>query len=205
MKIKLTYFVLILLILNSFCFAQQVFPYLELKNDEDFEKIDAISVDNKFDFHHLLGNLATKLIYKNNTNEEIPAQFIYPYQTNQNLVELKVWVDEKLIEIKSKSIIEIRKELKTIDASTLFKNQKNNQFLKVDLGKIPANAKIKVELKIAKIVLENQLNYQLTFPELITKRTESFTQINRWNSNLNGFPKILILKFIFQEISQSLK
>ena len=189
MKIKLTYFVLILLILNSFCFAQQVFPYLELKNDEDFEKIDAISVDNKFDFHHLLGNLATKLIYKNNTNEEIPAQFIYPYQTNQNLVELKVWVDEKLIEIKSKSIIEIRKELKTIDASTLFKNQKNNQFLKVDLGKIPANAKIKVELKIVKIVLENQLNYQLTFPELITKRTESFTQINRWNSNLSGFPK----------------
>ena len=188
MKIKPTYFILIVLILNSFCFAQQIFPYLELKNDEDFEKIEAISIENKFTFHHILGNLTTKLIYKNNTNEEISAQFIYPYQTNQNLYELKAFVNDKVFEIQSKSISYIRKELKNIDASTIFKNQKNNQFLRLDLGKIPAKATIKVELKVAKIVDENEKKYQLSFPEFITKRTESYTQINRENTNLNGFP-----------------
>ncbi|MEG0930749.1 OmpA family protein [Algoriella sp.] len=45
-----------------------------------------------------------------------------------------------------------------------------------------------MELKVAKIVDENEKKYQLNFPEFITKRTESYTQINRENTSLNGFP-----------------
>ena len=95
------------------------------------------------------------------------------------MYELKAFVNDKIFEIQSKSIVDIRKELKNIDASTIFKNQQNNQVLQLDLGKIPANATLKIQLKLSKIVEENSLNYQVSFPEFIVKRTESFTQIHR--------------------------
>ncbi|WP_413533874.1 OmpA family protein [Empedobacter brevis] len=197
--------------MNIFCCAQEIFPYLELKNDEDFEKIEALSLENNYNFHHLLGNLNSVFTYQNNSKEEVSARFIYPYQSSQNIFELKAFVNNKVFEIQSKSIVDIRKELKSIDASTVFRNQKNNQFLQLDLGKIPANAKIKIQLKVSKIVEEDKLNYQLSFPEFITKRTESFTQINRWNNELNGFPKNINSKihlsgnFPLTEISSDLK
>ncbi|WP_282630547.1 OmpA family protein [Empedobacter sedimenti] len=205
------YFTFFYLVLSFFCSAQQTFPYLELKNNEDFKKISAISLTNKFTFHHSLGNLTSTFHYINSSEENVDAQFIYPYQTNQNLYELKAFVNDQMFEIQSKSISSIRKELKNIDASTIFKKQKNNQFLRLNLGKVPPKATIKVELKIAKIVTENRTNYQLTFPEFITKRTESFTQINRENSILNGFPSkinseiILSGNFKISKIDSNLK
>ncbi|MDM1548420.1 OmpA family protein [Empedobacter falsenii] len=162
---------------------------MELKNEEDFEKIEAISLENNYNFHHLLGNLSHNLTFQNNSSEDISAKFIYPYQPSQNVYELKAFVNDKIFEIQSKSIVDIRKELKNIDASTIFKNQQNNQVLQLDLGKIPANATLKIQLKVSKIVEENSLNYQVSFPEFIVKRTESFTQIHHWNNQLNGFPK----------------
>ena len=205
------YFTFFYLVLSFFCSAQQTFPYLELKNEEDFEKITAISLANQFTYHHLLGNLMSTFLYKNNSENAIEAQFIYPYQTNQNLYELKAFVNDQIFEIQSKSISSIRKELKNIDASTIFKKQQNNQFLRLNLGKIPPKATIKVELRIAKIVSENKANYQLIYPEFITKRTESFTQINRENSILNGFPSkinseiILSGTFSISKIDSDLK
>ncbi|HAR73881.1 MAG TPA: hypothetical protein DCR77_10815 [Flavobacteriaceae bacterium] len=162
---------------------------MELQNEEDFEKIEAISLENDYNFHHLLGNLSHNFTFQNNSSEDILAKFIYPYQASQNVYELKAFVNDKIFEIQSKSIVDIRKELKNIDASTIFKNQQNNQVLQLDLEKIPANATLKVQLKVSKIVEENSLNYQVSFPEFIVKRTESFTQIHRWNNQLNGFPK----------------
>jgi len=162
---------------------------LELQNEEDFEKIEAISLENDYNFHHLLGNLSHNFTFQNNSSEDILAKFIYPYQASQNLYELKAFVNDKVFEIQSKSIVDIRKELKNIDASTIFKNQQNNQVLQLDLGKIPAHATLKIQLKVSKIVEENSLNYQVSFLEFIVKRTESFTQIHRWNNQLNGYPK----------------
>jgi Ca-activated chloride channel family protein len=103
---------------------------LELKNEEDFEKIDAISLENNYNFHHLLGNLSHTFTFLNNSSEDISAKFIYPYQPSQNVYELKAFVNDKIFEIQSKSIVDIRKELKNIDASTIFKNQHNNQVLR---------------------------------------------------------------------------
>ncbi|WP_291087755.1 MULTISPECIES: OmpA family protein [unclassified Empedobacter] len=162
---------------------------MELQNEEDFEKIEAISLENDYNFHHLLGNLSHNFTFQNNSSEDILAKFIYPYQASQNLYELKAFVNDKVFEIQSKSIVDIRKELKNIDASTIFKNQQNNQVLQLDLGKIPAHATLKIQLKVSKIVEENSLNYQVSFLEFIVKRTESFTQIHRWNNQLNGYPK----------------
>jgi len=162
---------------------------LELKDEDDFEKIEAISLENDYNFHHLLGNLSHNFTFQNNSSEDISAKFIYPYQASQNVYELKAFVNDKVFEIQSKSIVDIRKELKNIDASTIFKNQQNNQVLQLDLGKIPAHATLKIKLKVSKIVEENNLNYQVSFLEFIVKRTESFTQIHRWNNQLNGFPK----------------
>ncbi len=182
------YFSVILIFLSTFCFAQQVFPYLELKNDDDFEKIESASLHNNFTFHHLLVDLKSELIYKNKSDQEIDAKFIYPYQSNQNVYYLKAFVNDETFEIQSKSIASIRKDLKIIDASTIFKTPGKNSYLTLNLGKIPAFATIKIEIKIAKIVDKTEFDYQLTFPEFITKRTESFTQIKRWNTSLNGFP-----------------
>jgi len=162
---------------------------LELQNEEDFEKIEAISLENDYNFHHLLGNLSHNFTFQNNSSEDILAKFIYPYQASQNVYELKAFVNDKVFEIQSKSIVDIRKELKNIDASTIFKNQQNNQVLQLDLGKIPAHATLKIQLKVSKIIEENSLNYQVSFLEFIVKRTESFTQIHRWNNQLNGYPK----------------
>ncbi|MFV0142527.1 OmpA family protein [Empedobacter falsenii] len=162
---------------------------MELQNEEDFEKIEAISLENDYNFHHLLGNLSHNFTFQNNSSEDILAKFIYPYQASQNVYELKAFVNDKVFEIQSKSIVDIRKELKNIDASTIFKNQQNNQVLQLDLGKIPAHATLKIQLKVSKIVEENSLNYQVSFLEFIVKRTESFTQIHRWNNQLNGYPK----------------
>jgi len=162
---------------------------LELKDEDDYEKIEAISLENDYNFHHLLGNLSHNFTFQNNSSEDISAKFIYPYQASQNVYELKAFVNDKVFEIQSKSIVDIRKELKNIDASTIFKNQQNNQVLQLDLGKIPAHATLKIKLKVSKIVEENNLNYQVSFLEFIVKRTESFTQIHRWNNQLNGFPK----------------
>ncbi|MGV0969875.1 OmpA family protein [Empedobacter sp.] len=162
---------------------------MELKDEDDFEKIEAISLENDYNFHHLLGNLSHNFTFQNNSSEDISAKFIYPYQASQNVYELKAFVNDKVFEIQSKSIVDIRKELKNIDASTIFKNQQNNQVLQLDLGKIPAHATLKIKLKVSKIVEENNLNYQVSFLEFIVKRTESFTQIHRWNNQLNGFPK----------------
>ncbi len=189
MNAKNLFFSIFFILLNTFCCAQQIFPYLELKNEEDFEKIDAISLENNYNFHHLLGNLSHTFTFLNNSSEDISAKFIYPYQPSQNVYELKAFVNDKIFEIQSKSIVDIRKELKNIDASTIFKNQHNNQVLQLDLGKIPANTILKIQLKVSKIVEENSFNYQVSFPEFIVKRTESFTQIHRWNNQLNGFPK----------------
>lgn len=189
MNTKNLYFSFIFFILTTFCNAQQIFPYLELKSDDDFEKIEATSLDNTYNFHHLLGNINSTYLFQNHSSEEISAKFIYPYQPSQNIYELKAFVNDKAFEVQSKSIVDIRKELKNIDASTVFKTQKNNQFLQLDFGKIPANATIKIKLKVSKIIDENNLSYQLSFPEFIVKRTESFTQINRWNTKLNGFSK----------------
>lgn len=189
MNAKSLFFSIFFILLNTFCCAQQIFPYLELKNEEDFENIEAISLENNYNFHHLLGNLSHNFSFQNNSSEDISAKFIYPYQPSQNVYELKAFVNDKIFEIQSKSIVDIRKELKNIDASTIFKNQQNNQVLQLDLGKIPANATLKIQLKLSKIVEENSLNYQVSFPEFIVKRTESFTQIHRWNNQLNGFPK----------------
>jgi len=162
---------------------------LELKDEDDFEKIEAISLENDYNFHHLLGNLSHNFTFQNNSSEDILAKFIYPYQASQNVYELKAFVNDKVFEIQSKSIVDIRKELKNIDASTIFKNQQNNQVLQLDLGKIPAHATLKIQLKVSKIIEENSLNYQVSFLEFIVKRTESFTQIHRWNNQLNGYPK----------------
>ncbi|WP_291077425.1 MULTISPECIES: OmpA family protein [unclassified Empedobacter] len=162
---------------------------MELQNEEDFEKIEAISLENDYNFHHLLGNLSHNFTFQNNSSEDILAKFIYPYQASQNVYELKAFVNDKVFEIQSKSIVDIRKELKNIDASTIFKNQQNNQVLQLDLGKIPAHATLKIQLKVSKIIEENSLNYQVSFLEFIVKRTESFTQIHRWNNQLNGYPK----------------
>ncbi|WP_312149023.1 OmpA family protein [Empedobacter sp.] len=162
---------------------------MELKDEDDYEKIEAISLENDYNFHHLLGNLSHNFTFQNNSSEDISAKFIYPYQASQNVYELKAFVNDKVFEIQSKSIVDIRKELKNIDASTIFKNQQNNQVLQLDLGKIPAHATLKIKLKVSKIVEENNLNYQVSFLEFIVKRTESFTQIHRWNNQLNGFPK----------------
>ncbi len=189
MNTKNLFFSIFFILLNTFCCAQQIFPYLELQNEEDFEKIEAISLENDYNFHHLLGNLSHNFTFQNNSSEDISAKFIYPYQASQNVYELKAFVNDKVFEIQSKSIVDIRKELKNIDASTIFKNQHNNQVLQLDLGKIPANTILKIQLKVSKIVEENSLNYQVSFPEFIIKRTESFTQIHRWNNQLNGFPK----------------
>lgn len=189
MNTKNLFFSIFFILLNTFCCAQQIFPYLELQNEEDFEKIEAISLENDYNFHHLLGNLSHNFTFQNNSSEDISAKFIYPYQASQNVYELKAFVNDKVFEIQSKSIVDIRKELKNIDASTIFKNQQNNQVLQLDLGKIPAHATLKIKLKVSKIVEENNLNYQVSFLEFIVKRTESFTQIHRWNNQLNGFPK----------------
>lgn len=189
MNTKNLFFSFFFFILSTFCYAQQIFPYLELKNNTDFEKIEAISLENTYHFHHLLGNLSSIYSFQNLSSEEISAKFIYPYQPSQNIYELKAFINDKVFEIQSKSIFDIRKELKNIDASTIFKKQKNNQVLQLDLGLIPANATIKIQLKVSKIIEENDLNYQVSFPDFIVKRTESFTQINRWNAELNGFPK----------------
>ncbi|WP_291095760.1 MULTISPECIES: OmpA family protein [unclassified Empedobacter] len=162
---------------------------MELKDEDDFEKIEAISLENDYNFHHLLGNLSHNFTFQNNSSEDILAKFIYPYQASQNVYELKAFVNDKVFEIQSKSIVDIRKELKNIDASTIFKNQQNNQVLQLDLGKIPAHATLKIQLKVSKIIEENSLNYQVSFLEFIVKRTESFTQIHRWNNQLNGYPK----------------
>lgn len=189
MNAKNLFFSIFFILLNTFCCAQQIFPYLELKNEEDFEKIEAISLENDYNFHHLLGNLSHNFTFQNNSSEDILAKFIYPYQASQNVYELKAFVNDKVFEIQSKSIVDIRKELKNIDASTIFKNQQNNQVLQLDLGKIPAHATLKIQLKVSKIVEENSLNYQVSFLEFIVKRTESFTQIHRWNNQLNGYPK----------------
>ncbi|WP_353098059.1 OmpA family protein [Empedobacter brevis] len=189
MKTKRLYFSIIFIVLNVFCFGQQIFPYLELKNDEDFEKIEAVYLENTYRFHHLLGNLSSSFHFTNRSNDEVSAKFIYPYHASQNVYELKAFVNDKVFEINSKSIAEIRKDLKNIDASTIFKNKKNNQVLQLDLGKIPANAIIRIQLNVSKITEENDLYYQLYFPEFIIKRTESFSQIHRWNMKLNGFPK----------------
>lgn len=186
---KKIHFLLFFIILNTFCCAQQIFPYLELKNDDDFEKIEAIKLENNYSFHHLLGNQSSIYHFQNKSEDEISAKFIYPYQVSQNIYELKAIVNENVFEIQSKSIVDIRKELKNIDASTIFKAQKNNQVLQLDLGKIPANATIIIQLKTSRIIEENNLNYQLSFPEFIVKRTESFTQINRWNNKINGYPQ----------------
>ncbi len=211
MKKRLSILFFLLISLNQFVFAQTIFPYLELKDETDFEKIKAISLDNQFSFHHFLGNLNSTYLFENNSEEAIPAQFIYPYQSNQNIYQLKVFVNQDLFEIKSKSIAEIRKELKNIDASTIFKNQQNGQVLRLDLGKIPPKSQIKVELKLAKIVEETNLNYRLNFPDFIVKRTEAFTQINRWNNQLNGFPSTqqstisISGNFPFNQIDSELK
>ncbi len=189
MNTKNLFFSFFFILLNTFCCAQQIYPYLELQNEEDFEKIEAISLENDYNFHHLLGNLSHNFTFQNNSSEDILAKFIYPYQASQNLYELKAFVNDKVFEIQSKSIVDIRKELKNIDASTIFKNQQNNQVLQLDLGKIPAHATLKIQLKVSKIVEENSLNYQVSFLEFIVKRTESFTQIHRWNNQLNGYPK----------------
>ncbi|HJD86936.1 MAG TPA: hypothetical protein K8W08_05690, partial [Empedobacter falsenii] len=159
------FFFISFLILKTCCNAQQIFPYLELKSDNDFEKIEAISLDNTYNFHHLLGNISSTYLFQNHSSEEISAKFIYPYQPSQNIYELKAFVNDKAFEVQSKSIVDIRKELKNIDASTVFKTQKNNQFLQLDLGKIPANATIIIQLKTSRIIEENNLNYQLSFPE----------------------------------------
>lgn len=189
MNAKNLFFPIFFILLNTFCCAQQIFPYLELKNEEDFEKIEAISLENNYSFNHLLGNLSHIFTFQNNSSEDILAKFIYPYQASQNVYELKAFVNDKVFEIQSKSIVDIRKELKNIDASTIFKNQQNNQVLQLDLGKIPAHATLKIQLKVSKIIEENSLNYQVSFLEFIVKRTESFTQIHRWNNQLNGYPK----------------
>lgn len=189
MNAKNLFFSIFFILLNTFCYAQQILPYLELKNEDDFEKIEAISLENNYNFHHLLGNVSHIFTFQNNSSEDILAKFIYPYQASQNVYELKAFVNDKIFEIQSKSIVDIRKELKNIDASTIFKNQQNNQVLQLDLGKIPSNATLKIQLKVSKIVEENSLNYQVSFPEFIVKRTESFTQIHHWNNQLNGFPK----------------
>lgn len=189
MNTKNLFFSIFFILLNTFCCAQQIFPYLELKDEDDFEKIEAISLENDYNFHHLLGNLSHNFTFQNNSSEDILAKFIYPYQASQNVYELKAFVNDKVFEIQSKSIVDIRKELKNIDASTIFKNQQNNQVLQLDLGKIPAHATLKIQLKVSKIIEENSLNYQVSFLEFIVKRTESFTQIHRWNNQLNGYPK----------------
>ncbi len=189
MNTKNLFFSFFFILLNTFCCAQQIYPYLELQNEEDFEKIEAISLENDYNFHHLLGNLSHNFTFQNNSSEDILAKFIYPYQASQNVYELKAFVNDKVFEIQSKSIVDIRKELKNIDASTIFKNQQNNQVLQLDLGKIPAHATLKIQLKVSKIIEENSLNYQVSFLEFIVKRTESFTQIHRWNNQLNGYPK----------------
>ena len=191
MNLYIRYLIAFIFLLNSYSLAQLSFPFLELKNDEDFNDIEAISLENEYNFNQLLGNISSIYQFRNTSNKEIEAKFIYPYQNNQNLYFLKAFVNNKEYQIESKSISSIRKDLKNIDASTIFKNQQNNQFLQLDFDKIPPNATIKVEIKIAKIIQQSNSYYQVYFPEFIVKRTESFRQINRWNDKLNGFPQTI--------------
>lgn len=193
MRINL-YLFLFLIAPIHFIKAQTIFPYLEVKNTNDIEKISIDELQSTYQFNHFLADIKLLFHYTNHSNEPIESRFIVPQHHSQNAYHLKAKYNENEIKLISKPLQTIKQELKNIQAKSGYENQVISQNLILNLPNIPPNTQIIIELNFSKIIESNTILYEIEIPEIITLRTEEFTVTNKTDNHFKK-PNAILNQF----------
>ncbi len=174
MRIKLYVFILFTLI----CYgtkAQTISPYLEVKNNDDFNLIVADSLQSTYLFNHLLGDIQQKFYYTNTSNKKLNLRFIVPQDQSTNVYFLTAHVNDNKYQLASKPLQEIKQEVKQLKSKSGFENQTIAKNIILAMNEVNPQAKIVIELHRSKIISTNDITYNVNLPENIVLRTEEFT------------------------------
>lgn len=159
--------------------AQVVFPYLEIENDADFEKVSIEKSSTTINLQTVLATISSHQTYVNTSAEPIKIKYIVPLSSDQNVYQLIIKNGSQKIELKAESIVEIRKEAQR-KQQKLTTNANASQRMQIELFDLEPNAELQVEIKWTKIVSVKNNQYQFDFPAVIAKRTKSFTETKRF-------------------------
>lgn len=192
------FFILFLLLFTVFTQhskAQTSFPYLEVKNNIDFDKISSDSIQSNYQFNHFLADIQHTYYYKNTSNQTLDLRFIVPQHHSQNVYHLSSSYNNEESNLSAKPITTVRQEIKNLKSKSGYDNQIKTQNLILNLNQVKAGEIIKIQLKISKIIETSTLDYEIEIPEKKTIRTEQFTSIGI-NEEI-GTPKKVIQTFNF--------
>lgn len=192
------FFILFLLLFTVFTQhskAQTSFPYLEVKNNIDFDKISSDSIQSNYQFNHFLADIQHTYYYKNTSNQTLDLRFIVSQHHSQNVYHLSASYNNEESNLSAKPITTVRQEIKNLKSKSGYDNQIKTQNLILNLNQVKAGEIIKIQLKISKIIETSTLDYEIEIPEKKTIRTEQFTSIGI-NEEI-GTPKKVIQTFNF--------
>ena len=182
------FFIIIFFFISSFfnpLFAQNTFPYLEVKNNAEIIKINSDSIISKYHFNHFLGDIQQSFYYKNNSNEILNLRFIVPQHHSQNVYHLNAKIGKKESKLEAKPIQIVRQEIKKLKSKSGYDNQINTQNLFLNINEVQPGDIIEINLKISKIIEASTLEYELEIPEIISVRTEQFTSLGKDEKKLS--------------------
>lgn len=192
------FFILFLLLFTVFTQhskAQTSFPYLEVKNNIDFDKISSDSIQSNYQFNHFLADIQHTYYYKNTSNQTLDLRFIVSQHHSQNVYHLSASYNNEESNLSAKPITTVRQEIKNLKSKSGYDNQIKTQNLILNLNQVKAGEIIKIQLKVSKIIETSTLDYEIEIPEKKTIRTEQFTSIGI-NEEI-GTPKKVIQTFNF--------
>lgn len=183
-------FINIVLVLLMGCFstlkAQEIFPYLEVKNNMDFNNIKSDSIQIQSHYNHFLNDVQITYYYTNTSTKTIDTRFIVPQYATQNIYHLSTFYNNQLVQLQAQPIASVRQEIKALKSKSGYDNQSIVKNTILNINHINPGEKFRIVLKFSKIISANGVKYGVNFPEKITIRTEEFTSTAK--NDLKAFP-----------------
>jgi len=167
--------------------AQNIFPYLEVKNTTDFQKISSDSVHINSKFNHFLNDVEYTYYFTNISDENLDLRFIVPQHHSQNINQLNANYADKVVKLQAKPIATVRREIKALKAKSGYENLEIAQNSILLINDVASGKQLIITLKFAKIIDANYVLYQTELPDPYTIRTAEFTATA--SSNLKTKPK----------------